>query len=110
MNSLPCTSVVIRNDMVIGAFVSGKIIVLGTQTNAKLVEINAHSQVINSLALHPLKDTVRKLARDRLSRTNKLQFVSVSDDTVIQVWSIINDKTKEVSYFHKNNYMIYIFL
>jgi hypothetical protein len=45
--------------MTIGGYASGHIRIFNILSNTKMVEVCAHSQCINAICLHPLKEVVR---------------------------------------------------
>jgi len=83
----PCTSLALKGATLICGYANGTISLHNLKTRAKVVDIAAHSRSINAIDVHPTAD----------------MFVSVSDDTYVNVWGY-NTDTFEVKLLFSTNF------
>jgi WD40 repeat protein len=74
----PCTSVAIRDDVIVAAYSSGHIRLFRGSIQEMAIEITAHARIINAIALHPTLST----------------FASCGDDQFLNIWSLPDFKDK----------------
>jgi len=77
----PVMSLAGRRDMVVAAYGTGHIRIFSRKKNMLAVEVAAHSRPVMALAMHPSQD----------------QFVSVGEDTIVNVWPLPDFESKSSS-------------
>jgi len=75
----PVTGVVFKGTTIVASLASGTIRLVNAKTAVALAEIGAHSRIITAIDVHPVLD----------------MFVTVAEDTFVNVWTMPNEETHE---------------